>query len=665
MYSLLCRESGDGSIVLPLHRLSLYLVAANGLLGLEWISNSLNDPGGVRLQAILATDVGSTTTKAILLEKLSSGWRLSAREEAPTTVEAPYEDVTVGVRQAVARLEKVAGRRILDGDDIVSPPRGGVGVDLYISTSSAGGGLQMVAAGLIRAFSAGSAQRAALGAGAIVSRTLTITDARLAAEAIDLLRRLRPDIILLCGGTDGGNTNGVISLSEYLAVAGPRPRQGVGALPVVFAGNEEVRAEVERLLGERYAVSYVGNVRPSVDSEHLDPARHEVHRVFLEHVMSRAPGYDRLMGWSARQLEPTPHAVSTMMRMFAGSRGRDLLGIDIGGATTDVFTVVDGEFTRSVSANLGLSYSAGNVLQHAGVEAIQRWLPHPTGEEEILDAIYNKMIRPTTLPETLEELALEHAIAREAIRLAMEHHLSYMPRPVRPRAGTGLWGLLPAGRPEPVIAPGAIIGSGGPLCHAPRRAQAALILLDAAATGGGPVELYVDSVFMLPHLGVLATSHPEIAVEVFERDCLVHLGTAFVASLPRWAKPGQQLGHARIVYIDGPGETQLTLRAGELKLVPLPRGRAARVEVFPRRGVDFGRGAGSLQTRRVDGGEVGIIFDLRGRPIRQAPPGLQRRAQLSRWLDSMSAYPPDLWQPQPVVGHAGDAAGLGGGGLGE
>jgi len=596
------------------------------------------------LEAILATDVGSTTTKAILLERHTSGWRLAAREEAPTTVEAPHEDVTVGVRQAIARLERVTGRRILGAGEVVAPRRDGCGVDLYISTSSAGGGLQMVAAGLIRAYSAGSAERAALGAGAIVSRTLTINDAQLAAEAIDVIRRLRPDIVLLCGGIDHGNVAGIVSLAEYLAVADPQPRLGSGRLPVVFAGNPGARSEVDKLLGERFALYYADNVRPELATERLEPARGEVHRVFLNHVMSRAPGYDKLLNWSSRRLEPTPHAVGTMMRILARSRGRDLLGLDLGGATTDVFTVRGGRFERSVSANLGLSYSAGNVLQHAGLDAIRRWLPVRVSEEDVLDSIYNKMIRPTTLPETLIELALEHAMAREAIRLAVQHHQGIFPQPGRAGLAHGLRDLLNMAPPEPQLDVGMIIGSGGPLCHAPRRLQAALILLDAAA-GPGATDLFVDSVFMLPHLGVLATTHPDIAQEVLERDCLVPLGTAFVARLPTLARPGQVLGQARLVPQgagvggDAPQVQEQTLRAGQILRMDLPMGSTARVEIFPQGRVDFGRGPGRLMARNVDGGTVGVLFDMRGRPHRFARGEDGRVSQVQAWLRSVGAYP--------------------------
>ena len=100
----------------------------------------------MKLRSILATDCGSTTTKAILIEYVDGEYRLSCRGEAPTTVEAPFEDVTRGVLNAVMEVEELSGRKIIDNDKIISPAIETSGVDIYISTSSAGGGLQIKAA---------------------------------------------------------------------------------------------------------------------------------------------------------------------------------------------------------------------------------------------------------------------------------------------------------------------------------------------------------------------------------------------------------------------------------------------------------------------------------------------------------------------------------------
>src|SRR4030066_885599 len=129
------------------------------------------------IKIILATDCGSTTTKAILIEKHGDEYRLIVRGEAPTTVEAPFEDVTMGVLNAIAEVEELSGRKLLDEKgQIIKPAQNGVGTDIYISTSSAGGGLQMMVAGVVRSMTAESAERAALGAGSIVMDVISSND---------------------------------------------------------------------------------------------------------------------------------------------------------------------------------------------------------------------------------------------------------------------------------------------------------------------------------------------------------------------------------------------------------------------------------------------------------------------------------------------------------
>src|SRR5437870_8663537 len=187
-----------------------------------------------QIQSILATDCGSTTTKAVLIERGEDGYRLAARGEAPTTVEAPFEDVTRGVLNAVREVEELVGRTILEGERILTPQNGDAGVDLYLSTSSAGGGLHMMVSGLVLQMTGESAQRAALGAGAIVMDVIALNDDRRPYQKIRRLRQLRPDMILLSGGTDGGEVRRVAEMAEILVAADPKARLGAGyQLPVI------------------------------------------------------------------------------------------------------------------------------------------------------------------------------------------------------------------------------------------------------------------------------------------------------------------------------------------------------------------------------------------------------------------------------------------------
>src|SRR6187551_414474 len=174
-------------------------------------AKKLPDPAS--LNVILATDCGSTTTKAILIEKVDGVYRQTYRGEAPTTVEEPAADVTVGVVNAVTEVGELAGRRLIDENgQIIRPARGKEGCDIYISTSSAGGGLQMMVAGVVREMTGESAKRAALGAGAIVMDVIASNDRRKPHEQIQRIRELRPDITLISGGVDGGTTTHVVQI---------------------------------------------------------------------------------------------------------------------------------------------------------------------------------------------------------------------------------------------------------------------------------------------------------------------------------------------------------------------------------------------------------------------------------------------------------------------
>jgi len=593
---------------------------------------------------ILATDCGSTTTKAILIEKRPEGYRQTWRGESPTTVEAPFEDVTRGVLNAVEELEELSGRRILDGERIITPAEDHRGVDVYLSTSSAGGGLQMLVAGAVKTMTAESAQRAALGAGAIVMDVIASNDGRLPHEKIARIRELSPDMILLSGGTDGGTVSHVVELAEYIGAARPRARLGRAfSLPVIYAGNRDAREQVTRVLGERTALSVTENIRPTLERENLEPARQQIQRLFLEHVMAHAPGYEKLMAWTSAPIMPTPAAVGRIMESVARRENINLIGVDIGGATTDVFSVFGGAFNRTVSANLGMSYSVSNVVAEAGLEGVLRWLPFACDAGALRDGVKNKMIRPTTIPQTLRELVVEQGLAREALALAFAQHRSLV---------TGLKGtqrqrdiaeaFAQAGAESLIDMQSLdlLVGSGGVLSHAPRRAQAMMMLIDAFQPEG-VTELAVDSIFMMPHLGVLSQVNERAAVEVFTRDCLVRLGTCIAAS------PGGRAGGRCMSYrisIPGAAAVEGELAFGEVIRVRASQQDRVEVEIVPARGIDVGAGKSNRLVRTCRGGEVGIVLDARGRPIRFASDPAQRREQAARWLRALDVYPREAFE---------------------
>lgn len=595
------------------------------------------DPEQIRV--IVATDCGSTTTKAILIEKRDGHYHQTFRGEAPTTVEEPVADVTIGVVNALTELQELAGRRLIDDEGrIIRPAKPNEGCDIYISTSSAGGGLQMVVAGVVKEMTAASAKRAALGAGAIVMETLAANDKRRPHEQIQRIRELRPDMILIAGGTDGGNVKQVVQIAERIAPARPQPRfGGEYRMPVIFAGNREAAPIVEQTFGKGVELTLVDNLRPVLERENLGPARDRIHDLFLEHVMAHAPGYQKLISWADAPIMPTPAAVGNILQTIARAEKINVVGVDIGGATTDMFSVFGGVFNRTVSANLGMSYSISNVCAEAGLHNILRWVHVDMDERDLRNRVKNKMIRPTTIPQTLEALVFEQAVSREALRLAYVQHKEFattlkgvqQQRTVGDtfRQQTGGRSIVDNMRLDLLIA------SGGVLSHAPRMQQTAAMLIDAFEPEGFTT-LAKDSIFMMPHLGVLAEVHPRAALEVFEKDCLVYLGTCVAGK--GVARPGKSCFSYRVSgkALNTAGE----MRCGELKLLPLPVGETARMTVEPARRFDLGAGPGKRVEREVRGGTVGLVLDARGRPLELPGDRLACRQATSAWVKALDLY---------------------------
>lgn len=599
-----------------------------------------------KINVILATDCGSTTSKARFFKKMGNEFRFVASGEAPTTVEAPFEDVTLGVKNAVREVEELIGHRMLAPEGIVCPTKAeNEGVDLYVTTSSAGGGLQMMVAGVVKSMTAESAQRAALGAGAIVMDVIAVDDGRRLHEKIDRIRYLRPDMILVAGGTDGGTISHVVEISELIDAADPKPRLGAAfQLPIVYAGNQYARKYIKENLDEKFALKIVDNIRPVLEMENSEPARNAIHELFMEHVMSHAPGYNKLMTWTPVPIMPTPAAEGRMFRAIAETYKANVIGVGLGGATTNLYSVYEGKFVRTVSANLGMSYSVCNVLKEAGVNNIIRWIPFDVDEVEVRNRLRNKMIRPTTIPQTLEDIAVEHATAREALRLGFAHH-KLLARPLRgiQRSRT-IADIFEQRTFEEtyidMLKIDWLAGTGGLLSHAPRRAQAALMLIDGFQPEG-ITKLAQDSVFMMPHLGVLSTVHPKAALEIFEKDCLVRIGTCIA---PRGiGEEGEEALRIDIKVLEG-SVTEERVKFGSIKKVQLEETETAEITIEPGGHFDVGNGPGRRRSAVIEGGVVGIIIDARGRPLTLPTDDEERKQKLVEWSKALEAYPEKLYE---------------------
>lgn len=558
------------------------------------------------------TDIGSTTTKAIVFEKSAGKWRFF-RREAPTTVEKPHEDVSVGVLRALRVLESETGRRLVERDAPCIP---------YLSTSSAGGGLAMVVTGLVRDLTAESADRVALGAGAIVLDVIAMNDGRTPYRKIEDLKTMRPDMVLLAGGFDGDNISGPVYLAELIVESGLHPKLNPAAkLDIIYAGNVNARRYVAQVLHKDYRYHEVPNIRPEGTRENPLPARKHIHELFMEHVMSQAPGYERIKPWVAAPIRPTPAAFGNILALVSRTMDKAIMVVDIGGATTDVFSAVKGRVFRTVSANLGMSYSIRNVAENGGMADVVRFVRSgsdaadalPT-ERELWDRIGNKHIHPTGLPATAAHARTEWAVATVAIRRAVIQHLrvihgtSEPHKSERPELDKLIRGSRPKWMKETEIADridlaledyDLIIGSGGILSHSPRGA-AAMMLLDALQPIG-VVELAVDSAFMFPHLGVLAELDEQLALRLFRELGLVRLCTVCA---PAVAEPASEI-HVLGSTSSGRG-IDVMAEPGEVELAPLGDSETAEL-------TRTAHGVPHRFTAR--GGSCGLVVDNRSRPV--------------------------------------------------
>lgn len=476
---------------------------------------------------ILVTDVGSTTTKALLVSKEKGDWNLAGSFDVPTTVEKPTEDVKIGIMQAVNELQKVTRVKLLDSKGKIAVP--------YLSTSSAGGGLQILVFGLSATETGKVAQMTAYGAGGVILKTFTIDDLIPAVDKMRLIRELHPDMVLMAGGLDHGAIAGVVSLAEILALSSPEPKfKQSERIPLVFCGNVDAREFTFEVLKDVFDVHIVENVRPSTDELNIGPAKAKVHELFMENVMERAPGYAELKRWVSADILPTPEGVENILRLYAGERKENVLMVDMGGATTDIFSNIAGDYHRTVAANIGMSFSVSNILKQTGIARIMRHLPEGYDELQVRDYIAQKTLNPTYVPLTEAERLMEQTIAIEGIDVAWRQHremnfkiarLGWLDRRKKITGYNKFEDLFfsTSERYFQLSDIDLIIGAGGIFAHVASKDEAFWMLAEGFKPRG-ITKLTIDRNFKSPHLGALAQVEPKAALALFKGQCLEELG---------------------------------------------------------------------------------------------------------------------------------------------
>lgn len=572
---------------------------------------------------LLAVDFGSATTRALLFDVVESAYRLVGCAEAPTTAAAPYHDASEGLRHALAELEAVTGREVINDEARLMMPAGadGRGVDVVVATSSAGPAVRGLLVGLLPDVSLESARRIVGGSYVQLVDQFSLGDTRGQDQQIDAVIAAKPELLVIAGGTDGGASEALLKLVETISLACHLLPPGSKA-KALFAGNADLQARMSEMLGRVALVRTAANVLPALGHEQLGPARAELGQLYEALRLEQIGGFRDLAQAAGGRIVPTAQAEGYYVRFLSKLQAwpRGVLSVNVGSANTSVAAAWNGELHLSVRPGLGVGAGAANALAESHIDQITRWLPYALDDEAVRAFALNKSVHPATVPVDANDLWLELALARHVIRVAMRKA-----RPDWPE-------YTPGPRPELLPWFSLIVGGGAALGRAPRPGLAALVLLDALQPAG-VTRLWADPYHLAPALGALAYVNPLAAAQVHDSQAMLDLGTA--VSLVGRGRPGETAAHIKLVEEDG-ATREVDVPYGALEVLPLARGRTAKLTIRPRAGFSAGAGLGRGHSLRVLGAGLGVIVDARGRPIVFPRAPEQRQALVQQWIDQLN-----------------------------
>lgn len=446
---------------------------------------------------VLVAEIGSTTTVVNAFHRLDEAQPLFLGQgQAPTSV--LQGDVCVGLQGAVDDLCRRQG-----WDDLQ--------YEAMLATSSAAGGLRMTVHGLVYDMTVRAAREAALGAGANLHQ---VTAGVLQEEDLEELRDINPNLILIAGGTDYGERRTALENAKLIRELGL-------SVPVIYAGNIQNQARVQKLFDDAEAELYVvDNVYPRLDDLNIEPARRVIHDVFEKHII-HAPGMERVRTMVTGSIIPTPGAVMECARLLYEQVG-DLVVLDVGGATTDIHSVTEGSeeiasiqlspepmAKRTVEGDLGVFVNARSMARQIGMYQLEKEIRQdPTPIFEHYRAI----------PDTPEQFRLTEALAWHAASDALERHCG------RYRYTYGSNGRQTFAEGKDLTGVKYLVATGGALTRLPGRKDIMERLCHLNDSGkllfpkAQNLKLLEDKNYYMASLGVLSRYHREAAVALLKQD---------------------------------------------------------------------------------------------------------------------------------------------------
>ena len=571
-------------------------------------------------ESLLAVDVGATLTRAVLFDVVESKYRFVAIGQSPTTAEAPFRDIGLGVREAITGIENVTGRAFLNKERVLISPSqpDGSGVDAFAATLSAGPAVRALIVGLLADVSVESARRLVETTYCRVVETISLSDTRRAEQQIDEILRARPELIVVAGGTDSGAARSIRKMLETVGMACfamPEEKRPV----ILFAGNQKLNEDVQALMqGLTPALHFSPNVRPSLETEDLEPAARELAGLVTVARRAQLRGVEELETWTRGHLLPTSYAMGRMIRFLGQLTGAEggVLGVDLGASACTIAAGFNGKLSLHTYPQFGLGENVGNLLQHTSLEDVTRWLALDLPDAAVRDYLYQKALHPSILPATADDYAIAQAIARQSLNLSLRAARRDFPAEARTlRADlTPVFDL--------------IIASGGALADAPTLGQGLLLLLDAVQPVG-VTHVMLDRNNLLPLLGVSAAQNNLLPVQVLESGALENLGT--VISVLGATSYGASILRVKLTTANK-NETVVDVKSGSLEVLPLGPGESAQLAIQPVGRADAGFGPGRGKSITVSGGLLGVVIDARGRPFTFSTDAVRRSELMKKWL---------------------------------
>ena len=459
------------------------------------------------MKAVLLIDFGSTYTKVTAVDVEAE--QILGTAAAYTTVQT---DINDGLQAALAQLEEKTGK--LDFSECYA-------------CSSAAGGLRMVTSGLVPELTGEAARLASLGAGA---KVIGVYAFQLTEDDLEEIRDQKPDIFLLVGGTDGGNTECILHNARMLA-------QLKGGFPVIIAGNRTAARECQRILKD-YETYICPNVMPKFGTLHIEPTQKQIRELFLNRIV-QAKGLSKAAALLSDIMMPTPSAVLQAMELLSqGCEDEpgigELIAVDVGGATTDIYSIADGMpehmstvykglpepfAKRTVEGDIGMRYSIQGIVDAATPETVSRL--SGLSKARIAELVAYLKEHTDTVPNGDPELeALDFALASCAISEAVSRHAGTIEETYT------MMGLTYVQSGKNLTKVKNTVVTGGSLIHTRRTEQiAAHALFDPARPASlrpKAANVWVDRKYILAAMGLLSSHYPAAALRIMKKELEYH-----------------------------------------------------------------------------------------------------------------------------------------------